>query len=343
MTSRRIAAVSALAVIAAICLCATASAAPTTTSPPAATPGAAAPLPNLSDVLAYTSDKSPSGQAGAPLVKVTLNDGMDATFMLDTGTTACAVTDAMAAKLGLKPQPTNLAAAPLIMDGATAQAVKLTIKVGRFRFADFPTIVIKQSRFVQVLGHSLDGIIGMNLLSHFAIILEPSSHVLILQTPGKLSAKDVTAWGFKRAGTLPLTRAANGSYWTHIEMANDVRAASENLMIDTGATGSILSNQTAQALGLTPTKQGITIPFGNGVFVGDLALVPTVALGPDLGPDAPPGSKLTLRNAMFVYPSVPETFGASPHVLGMNILSGCSVLLDFPGLSMTLQPLKLRK
>lgn len=301
-------------------------------------------MPNLSDVLTYVSDKLPSGDSGAPLVKVTLNDGTDATFMLDTGTTACAVTETMAAKLGLKPQPTNQAAAPLIMDGTRAQAVKLTIKVGRFRFADFPALIIKESRFVQVLGHPLDGIIGMNLLCHFAVTLEPENHILILQTPGKLSAKDLGNWGFKQAGTLPLTRAANGSYWANIEMSNGLRTTSENLMIDTGASGSIISNQAAQALNLTPAKQGITIPYGNGVFVGDIATVPTVALGPNLGADAPPGSKLTLRNAAFVYPDKPEESPAtSPHVLGMNILSGCAVLLDFPGLTMSLQPLKLQK
>ena len=113
-------------------------------------------------------------------------------------------------------------------------------------------------------------------------------------------------------------------------------------MIDTGATCSILSHQAAQTLDLKPTKEGINIPYGNGALVGNLAIVPNVTLGQDKAPNAQPGAKLSLRNAYFIYPSTPETNNSTPHVLGMNILAGCNVLLDFPGLTLTLQPLNLQ-
>lgn len=310
----------------------------------AATPAARPPVDrtpgHVSDVLTYTTDRLPSGEDGAPLVQVTLNDGAKATFLLDTGTSACSVTGAMAAKLGLTPQPIAQAAAPLIMDGAQATTVPLTIQIGRFRFPRFPTLVIKESRFQQVLGHPLDGILGVNLLRHFALILEPQNHVLALLTPGKMTAAQVQSWGFRHASALPLTRSSNGTYWASVGLTNGAHTAQENLAIDTGAGTSILSNAAAQSLDLTPVQRRISVPFGNGSFVGDLADVPSVTLGTVPGETSLAKSTLTLRGGAFLYPNRPESSIGSPHVLGMNILSGCSVLLDFPGETLYLQPLQ---
>lgn len=309
-----------------------------TPTPAPANPSAVPPAPppaQVSDTVAYTGDKQVWGETGVPIVKVRLNDSTDASFLVDTGSSDCAVTDVMADNLGLKPHPVAQAAAPLIMDGTQAQAAPLTIQVGRFRFKDFPTVIIKDSRIRQVLGHPLDGILGANLLSHFALLLQPQSHVLTLLSPGGLSPDERRAWGFTRAATLPLTRAGSGTYWVPVSLANGAKISRENLMVDTGSVTSIVSYQAVQALGLSPQSAAISLPFGTGVVDGALTRVPAVGLGTvDTGTSL---QELTLKDGSFLYPRTGDLFGSSPHVLGMNILSRCAVLLDFPGTQMSLQ------
>ena len=309
---------------------------PAPTVPPA--PPAAAPAPTqISDTLAYVSDTQKGKSTGVPLVTVRLNDAVEATFMLDTGTSACAVTDALVAKLALSPQPTSVAAAPLIMDSGKAQVVPLTIQVGRFRFPRFPTLVIKAGRFQDVLGHPLDGILGANILSHFAVLLQPQSHLVTLITPGSLSTEQRRAWGLTHATSLPLTRASTNTYWVPVTLANGALVAHENLMLDTGSVTSVISHQTVTTLGLTPEPATLDVPFGTATLAGGLVRVPAVTLGAVEG--ASPPVNLTMQNGIFLFPREADVFGASPHTLGMNILGQCDVLMDFPGTQLLLQPL----
>jgi predicted aspartyl protease len=288
-----------------------------------------------SAAIAYTTDETLAGGSAAPLVQVTLNDRTQATFLLDTGTSDCCVTDVMAARLGLTPSLTGKAAAPFLMEGRQARSVPLTLQVGCFRFSHYTTLVIKASRFPQVLGHPLDGILGMNLLRRFALILEPQSHRLVLTKPGRLTTEQRQGWGFHGASCLPLTRTDNGLYEVSVGLGNGDRNARADLSIDTGAGTSVLSYTVARSLSLTPIRQGLTIPFGSGAFHGDLAAVPVLSLGRSMDTTS---AGLVGRDGIFLYSSRPESSRTSPHVLGMNILSGYSVLLDFPGATLYLQP-----
>lgn len=287
--------------------------------------------------LNYLTQMQHGRETGVPLVSVRLNDTVTATFLLDTGTSVCSVTDTMAAKLGLTPQPTTEPATPEIMDGPTATQVPLTIQLGGFRFSKLPTFVIKESRVARVLGSAPDGILGINLLSRLAVLLEPKSHALTLLYPGKVAAADLPGLGLGGAGTMTLTPARNGTYWAMLSFQNGDRAGRSNLMIDTGAVTTIVPHSLAEQLALTPLKSNLATEFGNGAFTADLARMPILLLGA-VGASDPAAGQLALNNGLVLYAHEPETQKRSPHVLGMNILSGGILLMDFPGRTLYLAP-----
>ena len=245
----------------------------------------------------------------------------------------------MAARLGLTPHTVKRAASPLIMDGAQAQAVPLTIVLGSFRFPHFETLVIKSERVETVFGHPIDGILGVNLLEHFAVAFKPSDHLMELMSPGGLSTAERTAWGLTQCAALPLTRSSNGTFWTKVGLsasADDATGSQALLMIDSGAAASILPTQNVQDLGLTPAQAGISISFGTGSFVADLIAVPYLFLGAGAGSPTDGTRPLTERDTPFYYPATAVT-GEPPRVLGMDVLSEYTALLDFPSAMLYLQ------
>lgn len=294
--------------------------------------------------LTYLTQNQRGRDTGVPLVAVRLNDKLTATFILDTGTSVCSVTDAMAAKLGLTPQATQEPATPEIMDGPTATQVPLTVQLGGFRFPHLRAFVIKESRVSRVLGSAPDGILGINLLSRLAILLDPKGHALTLLYPGKLSPADLPGVGMGGAGTLRLTPARNGTYWAALTFRSGERAGQSSLMIDTGAVTTIVPHSLAEQLGLAPLKSNVPTEFGNGAFTADLARMPVLLLGAVAGGAANPSgpaSQLALNNGLVLYAHDQETLKRAPHVLGMNILSGGLLLLDFPGRALYLAPATL--
>ena len=292
--------------------------------------------------LNYLTQTQHGRDTGVPLVSVRLNDMVTATFLLDTGTSVCSVTDSMAAKLGLTPQATTEPATPEIMDGPTATEVPLTIQMGGFRFSKLPTYVIKESRVARVLGSAPDGILGINLLSRLAILLNPPNHALTLLYPGKVSTGDLGGLGLGAAGTMLLTPARNGTYWTMLSFRNGDHQGRSNLMIDTGAVTTIVPHSLADQLALTPLKSGLPTEFGNGDFTADLARMPVLLLGGVGAAGADPAAgQLALNNGLVLYAHEPEAQKRTPHVLGMNILSGGLLLLDFPGRTLYLAPTAL--
>lgn len=289
--------------------------------------------------LTYQTQSQHGRDTGVPLVRVRLNNSVSATFLLDTGTSVCMVTDTMAAKLGLTPQPTHVPAAAQVMDGATATAVPLTIALGGFSFRRYPALVIKESRLTQVLGAAPDGILGADLLAHFAVGLRPRDHALTLIYPGRLAADDTHAMGLDHPAALALTVGQGGVYAVPLGFQNGDKLGRCDLLIDTGAVTTIVPHDLAAHLALAPTKTALPTDFGNGTFNADLARVPLLLLGAQSGDGGQPG-QLALENGLVLFPHDPETTpGSAPHVLGMNILSACDILLDFPGKTLYLQPL----
>lgn len=292
--------------------------------------------------LHYLTQTQRGRDTGVPLVSVRLNDTVTATFLLDTGTSVSSVTDTMAAKLGLTPQATLEPATPQIMDGPTATQVPLTIQLGGFRFAGLPTFVIKESRVARVLGSAPDGILGINVLSRLALLLNPQGHALTLLYPGKCSGAELHNLGLGAAGTMLLTPARNGTFWTTLLFKNGDHQGRSNLMVDTGAVTTIVPHSLAEQLALAPLKSNLPTEFGNGDFTADLARMPMLLLGAvNANVSDPASSQLALNNGLVLYAHEPETQKRTPHVLGMNILSGGLLLLDFPGRTVYLAPTTL--
>ena len=108
-------------------------------------------------------------------VEVTLNDMQQATFLVDTGASACAITPELAEAVGIVPDPD---VPPVLVRGVTGSTwgrrVKIpSIRVGETEAHDVIAFVIPLP--------GMQGILGNTFLSRFTATLDPAQALLTLQ------------------------------------------------------------------------------------------------------------------------------------------------------------------
>lgn len=167
-----------------------------------------------------------------------------------------------------------------------------------------------------------DGIVGANLLEHFAVLVDASQHQFGLCLPGNLYLKQVADYGLTQPYIVPITKKDDGNWYVEAQVAANGMVTSENIALDTGSNTTQISDTAAQTLHLKIIgQQQQQNAYGTGI-VGQ-ASVGTLRLG-----------NLTLFGTSVSVS--PVTKNESP-LLGMDILSGYRVLIDFPAKKMYLQ------
>ncbi|MBN1670786.1 MAG: clan AA aspartic protease [Kiritimatiellae bacterium] len=113
------------------------------------------------------------------VVSATLNDGVDATFLLDTGASVVTISRALAERLNL-----NIRQRPAVRvtlaDGGGTDAVPVllrSIQVGEARVENVQAVVLRATPQPDV-----DGLLGMSFLRRFIISLDPAGNTLTLRT-----------------------------------------------------------------------------------------------------------------------------------------------------------------
>jgi clan AA aspartic protease (TIGR02281 family) len=109
------------------------------------------------------------------LVEVTLNDMHQATFLVDTGASACAITPELAEAIGIVPDPDE---PPVLVRGVTGSTwgrrVKIpSIRVGETEARDVIAFVIPLP--------GMQGILGNTFLSRYTATLDPGQALLTLR------------------------------------------------------------------------------------------------------------------------------------------------------------------
>jgi len=143
--------------------------------PPPEAGGAPPPRPRPRRV-ELPSDTVRMGRHGGNwFVEVTLNDMQQATFLVDTGASACAITPELAEAIGIVPDPDE---PPVLVRGVTGSTwgrrVKIpAIRVGETEARDVVAFVIPLP--------GMQGILGNTFLSRYTATLDPAQGLLTLQ------------------------------------------------------------------------------------------------------------------------------------------------------------------
>lgn len=114
-------------------------------------------------------------QGGNWFVEVTLNDQTQATFLVDTGASACAITPELADAIGITPDPDE---PPVLVRGVAGSTWGRRVKIPSIRVGE--TEARDVIAFVIALP-GMQGILGNTFLSHYTATLDPGQGRLTLQ------------------------------------------------------------------------------------------------------------------------------------------------------------------
>ncbi len=270
---------------------------------------------------------------GSPLVTVWINDRLSATFILDTGTNNCLISQSLSTKLGLKSAPALLSnGKPLLINGKQFPAVTLdSLRLGgksgalNIQPLKLPIMVLPAQMLHVSANCVVDGLIGSNLLDEFAADFDFQGNTMTLCYPGSLTAANARFLGFGGPGgaVVPLSVSPNEFYSVPVEMESGKVSRQVNLLVDTGSQITQIPYQAAQDLALTFLGLVPQMGFDGGYNVQQ-ARLPVLMLG-----------ETRLTGLLVTYGIMLDH---TPR-LGMDILSGYKVLLDFPSKKMYLQPI----
>lgn len=170
---------------------------------------------------------------------------------------------------------------------------------------------------------SVDGIVGMNVLSNFAVVIDFARSQITLYANGNLTERERQIEGFgEDASTISISPNDSGLFTLPMELSTSA-GKQYPMILDTGSPYSFFLPEF----------------FGSGV-IGSSTL-PTLeahsvygrtSLTPHAVDFAQTGSLRWSKPQVYAAPSIPgsTTKDTERGILGMDLLSQCRILLDFP-------------
>lgn len=291
----------------------------------------AAPSKHPSITVNYVPDAIGHLVIGQALVQVMLNGTTPATFLVDTGSAVSVISQSLAKKLDLALVPAvDDRGRSVLYNSATEQSKMATlpkISIGGLTFNNRLMLVAEQKAFMLRYGLSYDGVIGMSLLRYEAVLLDARRHTLTFYYPGALEPSMLTKLEFTTPYTMPLVDD-EGIPWVQARFSNHGVTGQERLRVDIGANETRISERLVKQLALkTVSQQKESTLFGDDTV--DAVRVEEMQLGDLTLWDHP---VTTIAKVMLT-----KTVAASP-LLGLDVLSGYRVLMDFPAGKLYLQP-----
>lgn len=269
---------------------------------------------------------------GQIIVQVRLSSVLTGTFALDTGFGASCVTDTLAAKMGLSPVPAvGTDGGPVLLFGdKQAQMVTVPLlQMSNFRLLNSPCLVLSQKSLPPLVGQPVDGVLGAGVLTIYPMYFDFLRHQITLFSPSPLTSAELRSVGMEDATDLPVADLSSNhrsAFACPIIMANGGERVQESLLVDTGAGGTLISEDTARQLKLQPISDNRNSPTLFGNIVVRQAYLPTLFLG-----------SLSVNNLLLRYtPDISASFGTH---IGMDVLSQFRVLLDYKQKKMYLKPI----
>ena len=267
------------------------------------------------------------GYGGSPLqrrfgnhlfVNAVMN-GRRAALLVDTGCPFTLLDRSSARKVGLGVQETKNYIVGVLGNGEHYGISKLTtLGMGNCTFQNVPVEVADESELNVYARPHLDGLFGAHEMSKFGIIIDCARQMMYVNPKGSSSAVSqrlaqfLAGRGFTR---IPM-RFDPGN---HLEIEAAVNGHPLRLIVDTGASTTLLSASAASAAGtsLSPLYSA----RGEGIgHVQELTL----------------GGNLTVHNAEVMVGNVAKMVGAG--LLGEEYLSWNFGIVDLGGMNLYLRP-----
>lgn len=180
-----------------------------------------------------------------PLMQATIK-GKPAVFVLDTGSVSVALTDQAVQRFGIQRDPGTV----LVGGGVGGQSRSFAGKLEDFRIGDLPVPDHRVSVLPATAGiaaSGVDGLFGVSILSVFEIDLDlPRQRVTLYA--GRLCADTVAPPWAARALVVDASRSQRGRFLVPVELDGRPLTA----LIDTGAAVSVVADDVAASLGVTP-------------------------------------------------------------------------------------------
>ena len=259
----------------------------------------------------------------APLVQVWINGNVSCTFLVDTGANNIYLTEKLVKRLGLPSYPAVKEGHPYMLGDKQARAVSVSqIQIGSFSSSN-PQVLLAADPSPS-FPFSFDGILGTNLLSMFSVLFDFPRHQITLWTPAGLSVDEIKGLGMSAATILPLTEREDGTFTVPGKVWSTKAQADVSLLLDTGAAETALTVGLARQLQLLPASSTTVHNFWGDVDFEEARINALQLVG------------LKFVDRPVNYASKEDA--RHPALLGMDILSGYKVLLDFPSKKMYLQP-----
>jgi predicted aspartyl protease len=247
-------------------------------------------------------------------------------MVIDTGATVNFLSDRTARRLGLKMSALqNEEEKPLRAEydgGSNARfSVIDRLEMGDLKLAKIPFLLVRGERMHAVAGEYVDGIIGLDLLKRFAARIDLSQHEMLLWLGGKLTAEELATVG---ADSQSIRLYVDKNRAEMVATINDeVRL---KMLLDTGATKTVIQKDTSDALDLKSIGGVTRISTMYGPVETSQSRISTFTLG---------GVPIELPMIRFVLKGAPAKM---PALLGLDVLSAQPILLDFPAERMYLLP-----
>ncbi len=262
---------------------------------------------------------------GAPAVDVVFNGTVKARMLVDSGSTACFISDQLATELGLANGPFLKWQQPLIVRGESLPLVMISsMSVGNFQVANTAFAILDSSLMGPIDG--VDGIIGANALAVIPAFFDFQKHEITLFSKSP-SDSDLKSVGMDGAQVVPV-HDKNGDlrFLCPVSVISGDNEAVDQLHIDTGSVTTVFSKKAATNLGLT--RHGSTLRL------------PTV--DQDIRIDAGWISGFSIAGlqtkAFAAYYSIEDLPPGSVLPLGVDVLSHYKILLDFSKKVMYIKP-----
>ena len=263
----------------------------------------------------------PSRNNGTPLVQVRFSNTVIGTFAIDTGEYESVLTEDFAKRAGLK------LTADKNLRFIFGLFPKMVVQIPEIKLDNLTvtgqTFHVVSQEFLPLFGdRPIDGLLGGDLLSRFALKIDYPAHEIAWITPGNLSTESVAELGFTRQNLIELGQERTpwqdkvNHYSIRADFQNGDRKTSEDLWIDTGSYDTLVSNMLADELKLAPIRTEMTGTLSDSLAPVNRCSVAKMQIGP-----------LALSDVSVVAPQRKDS--GFPSLLGENVLSNCVVLLDF--------------
>jgi len=264
---------------------------------------------------------------GNHLFVTTVMDGRRTALMIDTGSPRTLIDRTTANALGLSIQPTNTLVGGVWGSKRERYGVSLlaTLAMGNCTFKDVPITVADESDINKGSGRRLDGLFGAHEMAKFGIVIDCTRQMIYVNPRGSSAALTqklaafLSSRGFTR---IPMTFDDEH----HLTIDAALNGHSTRLIVDTGASTTLLASPVARACGVSLSPLNIKLRDTTaGVVPINIGHVQQLRLG-----------NLQIANAEVVVANVAKMVGAG--LVGEEYLSWNFGIVDVGGMNLYLRP-----